>query len=128
MTSRKRNLDKVERIANASTMDAPRWERGEVAAHLRELLAKAERGEIPRATPTPDEAKSEGRREFEELVARVANRIRYRVEGNGGEATGTQRPDHAQDEARTTGADDEPPEELLAKLLKKVGLASDKVH
>jgi len=121
MPSRKRNLEKVERVANASTTDEPRWERGEVAAFLRELLAKAERGELPCVKPTPNEAKSEERLEFEGLVAKVANRIHHapKPPAAGGISQS------ANDEATP---DDEPPKELLAKLLRKVGLASDKVH
>ena len=85
---------------------------------------KAERGELPRVQRTPGKAKSEARLEFEGLVAKVANRLRP----NGAEATGKERPVRAHDEANPTSADDESPELLLAKLLRKVHLASDKVH
>ncbi len=124
MPRKKRNLEKIESVANASTTDGPRWERGEAAAYLRELIARAERGELPRVNPASGEEKSEARREFEGMIAKIANRICHRAETE--EANGTAQRAHT--EVNQTGADDEPTDELLARLLRKTNLVSDKVH
>ena len=120
MPSRKRNLEKVEqRVANAP--DAPDEPHGAAADYLRDLIAKAERGEL-KGKPATDEKRSKTWLEAE--VEKVANRLTHRAQSEG--ANRTVRRERTQPEANQTGADDELPEELLSKLLRK--LASDKVH
>lgn len=122
MASRKRNLEKVERISKAPTMDAPAEPRGHAAKYLRDLIAKAERGEL-KMKPATDEKRS--RTWLEAEVEKVANRLNHRAQSEG--ASGTRHdPGGERAAANHTGADEEPPEELLSKLLRK--LVSDKVH
>jgi hypothetical protein len=122
MQSRKRNLEKIERVANLQTNDAPTEPRGYAVKYLRDLIAKAERGELPKVKPATEEKRSETWLEME--VARIA-KIIHATGARGEGASVTVR---AQDEAKSTGADGELPEELLARLLGKTGLVSDKVH
>jgi hypothetical protein len=124
MQSRKRNLEKVERVANSHTNDAPTEPRGYAAKYLRDLITKAERGELSKVKTATEEKRSKTWLEVE--VENVAKRISHRAQNEG--ARGMMRDQRAQDEAKSTGADDELPEELLARLLGKTGLVSDKVH
>ena len=126
MPSRKRNLEKVEqRVANAPAMDTHAEARGEAAKYLRDLIAKAERGELKgelKGKPATEEKRPETWLEAE--VKTIAERLRHRARSEG--ARPMVRQAHA--DAKATGADDEPTDKILARLLRKAGLASDKVH
>jgi hypothetical protein len=121
MQSRKRNLEKIERIAGAPDTDAPTEERGAAAKYLRDLIGKAERGELPKVKPATEEKRSETWLELE--VARIANRLHRQAQNEG--ANVMVRQGRTQDESHSTGADNELPEELLLRLSRLVSL---KVH
>lgn len=115
----KRILEKLEAVARSSRETAPTEPRGEAAKYLRDLIAKAERGEL-KGKPATDEKKN-GATWLEVEVTKIANRLK-----RGAKATGAHDPVRAHNETNPTGADDESPEELLTKLIRK--LASGKVH
>jgi hypothetical protein len=116
MPSRKRNLEKVERVAN-STHAARSESHGEAANYLRELIAKAERGELPKVKPATEEKRSETWLESE--VVKIANRLQHRVQTEGANSMV-----RAVTVANQTGADTEPTDALLARILRK----TNKVH
>lgn len=120
----RRKLEKLESVARSSHEAPPTEPHGYAAKYLRDLIAKAECGELSKVKPATDEKKSEARLEIETMVAKVANRIRRAPKP----PVATVQPGGAHGEAQPTGADNELPEELLARLLCKVGLTSNKVH
>ena len=113
MANRNRNLERVERVAKAPAMDAPTEGRGEAAAYIRELIARANRGELSKGKPATDEKRSKTWLELE--VAKVAHRLNHRAHIEG--AKPMVRHAHTEREANPTGADGEPLNELLARLL-----------
>jgi F0F1-type ATP synthase membrane subunit b/b' len=124
MQNRKRNLEKMERVANALPDNTPEEAHGEAAKYIRDLIAEAERekpkGE-PKVKPATDVKRAESWLESE--VKMIAARLKHHDRGRATDgATSSVRTDEVTNQ---TGADDRPPEELLARLTR---LVSQKVH
>lgn len=78
MPTKKRNLEKVEAVANASSSHAPTPEEStEFVSYCQRLVLKREANPHTSGEPRPtNEPKSEARRELEAYIETVADRLR----------------------------------------------------
>lgn len=118
---KKRSLERIESLVRASNDEPPQCERGEAAGYIRELIGKVNRSELPPIKRREDEPKSEARLELEAHIARLADRIRKRIEGVSNVTAAKVRDESKNNKQNPhSQEDDEPPQEILRRLWRRI--------